>query len=146
MVLPVTAILILVAFKLPRLKSWKNWLFQLFFALFSAQVILVITKILVGRARPYQALMQGYQSFAPLHLNNAYFSFPSGHTLNIMLIAGFLGLRYPNQANLILILGFMISFFRVLGLDHFFSDWIFTSYIAGIIVVFTQYVFSRVKI
>ena len=142
-VIPMTIILVLLSFKFSKLHAWRNWLIQLLLSLLSAQLILAITKVLVGRARPYQALMQGYQSFEPLHLNNAFFSFPSGHTLNITLIAIFLGSRYPNHEKKILGLGLLISFFRVLGLDHFLSDWFFTVYLAGVIYVLTQAIFNR---
>jgi membrane-associated phospholipid phosphatase len=141
LILPITAVLLGLSWKLPKLKQWRDWLSQLFCALFVAQIILAVLKVLVGRARPYQALLQSYQSFEPLHFNNAFFSFPSGHTLNIMLIAGFLSLRYPLKAWLFLSLGLILSFFRVLGLDHFLSDWILTVYLSGVILIWTQMFF-----
>lgn len=142
-VLPAVLLALVAATQLKILSQWKAWLLQLFFSLLLAQGVLAVVKILVGRARPYQVLSQGFQSFAPLHFNNAFFSFPSGHTLNIMLIAGFLGLRYEGHKYLLIFIGLVISFFRVIGLDHFVSDWMLTVYLSYLIFGISQFFIRR---
>jgi len=142
-VLPLIFVVYLGANLLKILKHKQDWLFQLLLALVMAQGFLAVAKILIGRARPHQVLLQGYQAFEPLHFNNAFFSFPSGHTLNIMLIAGFLGLQFTQRKYWFILLGLVISFFRVVGLDHFVSDWVFSVYLAYLIFSFTQYLVKK---
>jgi membrane-associated phospholipid phosphatase len=129
-ILPIIGIFCGLAFVIKPLKTWRYWLLALFLCLVIGQFCLIVLKPLIGRARPYLVLEFGHHFFKPFNLNNQYFSFPSGHTINIMLLFGFLSLRYPLYRLFWIILGFGISMIRMIDGSHFFSDCLFTAFFA----------------
>ena len=129
-ILPIITIFCGFSFIIKPLKPWRNWLLALLLCLIIGQLCLIFLKPLIGRARPYVVLELGHHLFKPLHLNNQYFSFPSGHTINIMLLFGFLSFRYPAYRLILIILGFSISLIRMIDGSHFLSDCLFTAFFA----------------
>jgi membrane-associated phospholipid phosphatase len=106
----------------------------LFFCLFMGQLMLIVLKPIIGRGRPYMVLDSGIHIFNHFNFNNDYYSFPSGHTINIMIISGMLSLRYPKKSMLILCCGLFLSFIRVVNVVHFLSDWFFTAYLSLVLI------------
>lgn len=129
-ILPIIFLCVMASFIYPPLNQLRYWLLALLLCLILGQFFLVVIKPLVGRARPFIAIAHGenHNIFSPLHLNNDYWSFPSGHTINIMLLSGFLGLRYLKYQKLWICLGLSISFIRVVSCEHFLTDCMFSAY------------------
>ena len=86
-------------------------------------------KNMLGRARPTLWIHEGLYGFFPFHHGHDYTSFPSGHTLNIMVIFAYLALVFKRYRVIIFCVGLLLSLSRVWGDYHFLSDWFVTSYL-----------------
>jgi membrane-associated phospholipid phosphatase len=133
-VLGVFSILLLLSFVIPKMHTYKKPLFTLFILLVLGQIFLMVVKVCVGRSRPELWLTQHIYTFKPFTTAREYLSFPSGHTINVILIFSYLAIVCPKYRVIFWCLGFGISFFRVLSLQHYFSDWLFTAYLAACLV------------
>jgi membrane-associated phospholipid phosphatase len=88
-----------------------------------AGTVSTLTKVLVGRARPY--LEKGHGFFKPLTISDeSYFSFPSGHSIVAFAVSGVLAERIQNVwASVALYsLAAGTAYARVYADDHWFSD------------------------
>lgn len=86
-------------------------------------------KNILGRARPTLWIHEHIYGFFPFHHGHDYTSFPSGHTLNIMVIFAYLAMVFKPYRVLILSLAGILSLSRVWGDYHYLSDWFVTSYL-----------------
>jgi membrane-associated phospholipid phosphatase len=87
-------------------------------------------KNMLGRARPSLWIHEHIYGFFPFHRGHDYTSFPSGHTLNIMIIFAYLAMIFKPYRVFILSAAVFLSLSRVWGDYHFFSDWFVTGYLA----------------
>jgi len=96
----------------------------LFFIVGVACAILAtdLLKVLFGRTRPMEWLTQHYYGFAWFGTSELFWSFPSGHATAIGSIMGTIAHFRPKYLHVVLIVAILLSFARVIGLDHFFSD------------------------
>ena len=88
-----------------------------------AGTISTVTKVLVGRARPF--LAKGHGFFKPLTFSDeAYFSFPSGHSIVAFAVSGTLAERLQNvwASVALYTLAAGTAYARMYTDDHWFSD------------------------
>jgi membrane-associated phospholipid phosphatase len=90
-----------------------------------------LLKVLFGRTRPEEWFTQHYYGFAWFGMNELYWSFPSGHATTIGSLMGTITYFRPQRIYLWITIAILLSFVRVIGLNHFFSD-----ILAGILVGF----------
>lgn len=122
----------------------KKTNFLIFFVIAVPTCILSvdILKVIFGRARPEEWLRHGIYGFTWLGTKQKYFSFPSAHAATIGAVMGVLASFRPKATPLWLTLALVVSFARVIGLEHYFSD-----IVAGVLISFflSQGIFKMVK-
>lgn len=110
------------------LRCWKRhaliearlWFLSLCL-IFSGGICLIL-KISLGRARPSLWFDEHIWGFHGFHTNSLYWSFPSGHTTNIMAIMFGLSYLFPKRMPYWIVGGLLIAFSRVLLVQHYLSD------------------------
>ena len=134
LILPVV-LLMMVYFKWVKHHSiWFYRMAYLCYILMIDHVFLSLLKLCCGRARPYLYIDQHIFGFYPFTFSYDYFSFPSGHTMVLMTLAGFIALLLTsNWRYLVLCGGFFMSFSRVWQNLHYLSDWYFSAYLSLLI-------------
>lgn len=133
------------SFLISSCKPFVKYLLTLDFLLILGQIFLCIMKVIVGRSRPELLLSDNIYSFHPLSFSRDYLSFPSGHTINIMIIFFYLAVLFPKFRFLLWGLGLVLSFFRVLFLQHFLSDWFLTAYLSGCLITMGLFLIDRIS-
>lgn len=129
-IIPIAAFFFLSSFFIKKLHPYRYQILMLLLMLVFGQVLLFVLKTSIGRARPYMFLNQGIDGFQHFSHTRDFMSFPSGHTFNCMVLIGFIALFFARYQLWILALGLALSFMRVIALQHYLSDWFYTSYIA----------------
>ena len=81
-----------------------------------------LLKVLFGRTRPQEWLTQHYYGFAWIGANELFWSFPSGHATAIGSLMGTLAYFRSKYIHVLMAIAILLSFSRVIGLNHFFSD------------------------
>lgn len=121
---------------------WEARMWLLLSGIVFSQVLCLILKITVGRARPSLWVQDNIWGIYGFKLDHAYWSMPSGHTTTIMAFIYGLILIYPKQALPLFVGGFLIAFTRVVLLHHYFSDVFVTLYLTliemGVLMYFLQ--------
>lgn len=104
-------------------------------------LICLILKITLSRARPDLLFTSNAFGFYWFKLNGQYWSFPSGHTTTVTSLACGLGVLFPKYFYVYLALAFLIVLTRVLLYYHYLSD-VMTAFYLSILVIglFTQYI------
>jgi len=105
-----------------RSKDQENrvWFLLLCFSL--SNVICLVLKITLGRARPALLFDQQIYGFYGLHKHAAYWSFPSGHTTTVMSLAFGLCVLFPRYCYAFIGLGLSVVVSRVVLTEHYLSD------------------------
>lgn len=111
--------------KHPQFLSYMLILLVIFFA---ENIVVYFLKNMLGRSRPLLWLHEHIYGFFLYHQGHDYTSFPSGHTVNIALLTGFLAIVFKKYSFAIFSFGTFISFSRVWGDYHYLSDWFVTAY------------------
>ncbi|HMK38785.1 MAG TPA: phosphatase PAP2 family protein [Bacteroidota bacterium] len=107
----------------------ERWLRETSFlagsAILIAGTITTVTKVVVGRARPYTGA--GHMAFRPFSINDDYASFPSGHTTVAFAFSGVLAARLDNVWASIGLYGLATAtgLSRMYTDEHWFSDVVF---------------------
>lgn len=112
-------------------KKYNKYASGIFYSFMFSGLTVIILKYIFGRERPYY-------DWNPLHINgiihninngnifkSIFESFPSGHTITIFALIGFLITKVPIKKNikfLIIILGILVGFSRIILSYHWFSD------------------------
>jgi len=122
------------SFYIDQLKKYRSLFCVILYFLIVGQICLFIFKVIAGRARPDMFLEQGIYGFFPLQVMHSYLSFPSGHTLNIMIVTALLMLVSPKRSYWILGIGLFLSFTRVIYTQHYLSDWFVSAYLSFILI------------
>lgn len=81
-----------------------------------------ILKRILGRARPELWWSHHLFGFFPLEWQNAFLSFPSGHSGTAGALVGVFSALYPRYRHLCLCLGILFAFTRVILDVHYLSD------------------------
>ena len=108
-------------------RSWFLWLCVLFPILVCGGL-----KVLLGRARPgllFEKTDHLYGFYGP-HMQQDYWSFPSGHATTVMGVVFGLSVVFPRYFYLFLLSGAIVIFSRVMLLNHFLSDVLSATYLA----------------
>lgn len=126
----------IISFYLPPLKPYFKYLLTLLILLILGQIFLGVMKVVVGRSRPELLLSDNIYTFQPFSFSRAYLSFPSGHTINITIIFFYMATLLPKNRYYFWSIGLFFSFFRVLFIQHFLSDWFFTTYLSACLITF----------
>jgi hypothetical protein len=139
------AFMTLLCFLNSRFNPYFKYFSTLFSVLILGQVFLAIVKISVGRSRPDLLLSSNVYTFHPFTLSHNYLSFPSGHTISIIIWFFYTAIVFPKFRYYLWTAGLMISFFRVLFLKHFLSDWFFTVYLSICLIPLGLYLDERLR-
>lgn len=110
-------------------KQWEIRCWFLWLCVLVPNIICGILKVLLGRARPELLFDQQLYGFYGSHINELYWSFPSGHTTTVTSLIIGLSLLFPRFCYAFLIAGFSIIATRILLTNHYFSDVMLTSYL-----------------
>ena len=129
-IIPLVAFFFLSSFFIKKLYPYRYQILMLLLMLVFGQLLLFVMKTSIGRARPYMFLDHGIDGFEHFSRTRDFMSFPSGHTFNCMVVIGFIALFFSRYQLWILAVGFLLTFMRVIALQHYVSDWFYTSYIA----------------
>ena len=132
--LSVLGLLFLATFYVDKLKKYNSLLMVILYFLILGQVFLVFSKVIVGRARPELFLKHGVYGFFLFQTERNFLSFPSGHTLNIMILTSILMLAFPKKKYWILGFGLLLSFTRAIYTKHYLSDWYVSTYLSFVLV------------
>lgn len=98
-------------------RAWFLWL-----CVVVCNLICLLLKISIGRARPELLLQENIYGFFGFQTHSTYWSLPSGHTTTIMSLAFGLSIIFPRQAAWFLISAFCVALTRILLLQHYLSD------------------------
>lgn len=105
--------------------------------------LIVFIKSPIGRARPILYVTHHIAGFNFFTLEYNYLSFPSGHVVNITVMAALLCYYFPKKSALWMILGLIMVPFRVVYLKHYVSDVIFTIYLTLLIMPIAVMLFDK---
>lgn len=108
----------------------------------AANAVSIPIKMIFGRYRPALLFSQHLYGFDFFAIHNSELSFPSGHAVTISAIMFALSCLYPKRSMFFLLIGFILSFARVIVDDHYLSD-IFASMLIGLMI--SQFVFISMK-
>ena len=121
-------------------RSWFLWLCALV-----PNLICLVLKIALGRARPellFDAQQFGFYGF---HMTSQFWSMPSGHTTTVMGIVFGLCVLFPRYCIALILVGLGIVSTRVFLTDHYLSDVLATIYLTLLEIGGLAY-FSRQKL
>jgi membrane-associated phospholipid phosphatase len=106
----------------------------------AANLVCLVAKIILGRARPDLLFASNEFGFYWFKLKSVYWSFPSGHTITVVSLAAGLGVLFPRYFYAILAVALLIVASRVLLYYHYLSDVMAGFYVSILVVgLFTQY-------
>ena len=91
-------------------------------ALTLGSIVLHAIKLVLGRRRPRDEIEMGLYGFVPLAFNLDYNSFPSGHSLTIMIVATIATCIWPALWPLWYAIAVLLAGTRALLTAHFLSD------------------------
>ena len=98
------------------------------FCLIIPNLICLILKMLLGRARPDLLFLDHSYGFYGLHLTQAkYWSYPSGHTTTIISLLYGIHWIFPRYNRLCILIGVLLISTRVLLNYHYLSDVVATA-------------------
>jgi len=108
-----------------KIEFLRRWGLNFMAALFLSGIITHIIKASVGRQRPHKSPVFDPYIFTPFTTHWHWHSFASGHTQVMFTVATMLSLALPKWRWAWLTIAIIISFTRVMVVDHFLSDIIF---------------------
>jgi membrane-associated phospholipid phosphatase len=129
----ILGILISVALTFRLIKPQKLWEERAWFlclCVFIPNLICLILKVFLGRARPELFLQEGIYGFFGLHSQSMYWSLPSGHTTTVMSLAFGLSVLFPKRTFTFIIIALCVVATRILLLKHFVSDVMTASFLS----------------
>ena len=103
----------------------RSWF--LFLCVLIPNLICVVLKTLLGRARPELLFDKSLYGFYGLHTNSQFWSLPSGHTTTVMGLFLGLGILFPRYFLACMVAALVIIATRVLLADHYLSDVVTTA-------------------
>ena len=124
-----------------EVRSWFLWLCVL-----GPNLISLVLKVLLGRARPVLLFDEKLYGFFGLHSSSDFWSMPSGHTTTVMGLMFGLSIVFPRYFMAFILSGLVIISTRILLTDHYISDVLVTSYLTLIEVGVLLYFARRQKL
>lgn len=115
-------------------RAWFLWL-----CVFIPNLICLVLKICIGRARPELWLSDHISGFYGPSKSSVYWSLPSGHTTTIMGLMFGLCALFPRYCVAFIVFGLLVVSSRILLLEHHLSDVLFTTYLTLIEVGLLNY-------
>ena len=106
-------------------RAWFLWLCVLF-----PNIVCVLLKVMLGRARPGLWFSDQQYGFYGWHLQADFWSFPSGHTTTIMGVVAGLCVVFPRYCYAFIILGLCVVSSRIMLTYHYLSDVLAAGYLA----------------
>ncbi len=102
-------------------------------------------KVPFGRARPKLYILDNIYGFKWFEFHHSLTSFPSGHTITAISSAFALGFLFPRYKYLFLIFGIVVAFSRVVGVNHYMSDIVFSSFLGYFIalIIYKKYYLQK---
>lgn len=85
-------------------------------------LVAVVVKMALARYRPGMLFDEELYGFLLMHHKTQYLSFPSGHATTYLAVCGALGRLYPRYFWPLCVMGFVLSFGRVVTTHHYLSD------------------------
>lgn len=119
-------------------RSWFLWLCVLI-----PNLICLVFKVLLGRARPQLLFSDHLYGFYGMHFHADFWSFPSGHTTTIMGLVFGLCVVFPRYFYAFILTGLLLVSTRVLLTNHYLSDVMTTGYITLLEVGFLLVLLRR---
>jgi membrane-associated phospholipid phosphatase len=130
-----------------RLFKYKGFFYQFilmsFILLLLDNLIACVFKYSLGRMRPEHLIQSGHFGFKFFQYDDSYLSFPSGHSINIMVFASILMYVYPKNRQFILFIAAVFCFSRVWCLKHYVSDIFFGSFLVFLAIPLELYVLEK---
>ena len=124
---------------------WATRTWFLWSCVLVPNIVCVVLKIGLGRARPDLWFSDQQYGFYGIHTQSSYWSFPSGHTTTVMGFVFGLSVLFPRYTMLYLIFGLMVVVSRVMLTQHYLSDVMVASYLALLEVGLLHYWFQCKK-
>ena len=116
----------------------RSW--YLFGCVFVANLVCLILKVALSRARPDLWFSSHEFGFYWFQTSDNYWSFPSGHTTTVTSLAVGFGVLFPRYFYAMLGIAFLVIATRVLLHKHYLSDVMSAFYISFLVVgFFTEY-------
>lgn len=112
----------------------RSW--YLFGCVFIANLVCVILKVIVSRARPELLFSNHEFGFYWFKLSDDYWSFPSGHTTTVVSLATGLGVLFHRYFYVLLVVAILVAASRIMLCFHYLSDVMSAFYISVLIVSF----------
>ena len=109
---------------------WEERAWFLSLCVLVPNLICLVLKVLLGRARPELFLQDGVYGFFGFHTHSIYWSLPSGHTTTVMSLAFGLSILFPKRTFAFIMLALCIVATRILLLKHFASDVMTASFLS----------------
>lgn len=119
-------------------RAWFLWL-----CVFIPNLICLILKIVIGRARPEMLFQDNLFGFYGFQHHSVYWSLPSGHTTTIISLACGLSILFPRHSWLYFVVAFAIAATRILLLQHYLSDVLTAAFLAVVEVGALWFVLCR---
>jgi len=108
-----------------------------------AGLLVWVFKVPFGRARPKLYLEHNLYGFQWFEIKPDLVSFPSGHTITIISTVVAFSLLFPKWKYLLLSLGALVAFSRVVLTKHYMSDVVFASFLGTMVAIYLyQYYFK----
>lgn len=112
---------------------------------FIANLVCLILKVTLSRARPDLLFSTNEFGFYWFKLSSNYWSFPSGHTTTVISLATGLGMLFPRYFYGLFAFGILVAASRILLCFHHFSDVMSAFYISVLVVsFFTEFLRKKV--
>ncbi len=135
----VAGLLLFVVF-LKRNPYWSNWGLFLFSSVAVSGLSADLVKYIAGRARPKLYFNNALYGFDFFHWENAWTSFPSGHSATAFSVAVIFATLYPRWRFTALFGGILVALSRLVLAQHYISDVIAGSFL-GIVSTVLLYNF-----
>lgn len=126
-----------------RHPKWLSYMLILLVIFLLENTLAYFLKNLLGRSRPLLWIHEHIYGFFISHHGHDYTSFPSGHTVNMMLLTGYFARIFKKYSVAIFVLGLFGSFSRVWGDYHYLSDWFVTAYFAIVLIPVILYLVEK---
>ncbi len=126
-----------------RQPIWEKRAWFLWLCVVIPSLICIVLKYSLGRARPMLLFNEGLYGFYGFKTKASFWSFPSGHTTNIIGVALGLCIIFPKHAYTFLMVAFCIAISRVLLTHHYLSDVLMAAYLSFIEVSIIYWWYRR---
>lgn len=122
---------------------WEERAWFLSICVLVPNLIALVLKVFLGRARPDLFFQEGLYGFFGFQTQSVYWSCPSGHTTTIMALAFGLSILFPKRTFAFIIVALCIAATRIFLLKHFMSDVMTASFLALIEIGLIEWVIKR---